>query len=67
MFEPNRFRGLKKVGIDELDEITERLNTFDIERWPPNSARNEIMAKRQMKEDKFGVLNNYRCKGIKNS
>lgn len=67
VFEPNRFRGLKKVGIDELDEITERLNTFDIERWPPNSARNEIMAKRQMKEDKFGVLNNYRCKGIKNS
>lgn len=64
VFEPNRFRGLKKVGIDELEEITERLNTFDIERWPPNSARNEI--KKSVKEEKLGVLNSYGWKGVKN-
>lgn len=64
VFEPNRFRGLRKVGNNEIEEITERLNMYDIERWPPNSARDEI--RKTVKEDKLGVLNSYRWKGIKN-
>lgn len=52
------------MGIDELEEIIERFNIFDIERWLLNLVRNEI--RKLMKEEKFGVLNSYWWNGVKN-
>ena len=55
-FAPMRFRGLRKVHQDEIEEITQRLNTFDIERWPPNSARGERGLERGLRRSKTELV-----------
>ncbi|KAK3092738.1 hypothetical protein FSP39_006753 [Pinctada imbricata] len=63
VFAPTRFRGLRKVGHEEIEEITNRLHSFDIERWPPNSARG-LRRHTSMREELIPI-NSPRLKGIK--
>ena len=62
-FEPHRFRGLRKVSKSEMDNIVLRLSSYQKDRKPADSERYQVGRENN---EKLGVLNSYRWKGIRN-
>lgn len=62
-FEPFRFRGLRKVTKNEMNDIVSRLSTYEKDRKPAESERYHVS---KQNHQTLGVLNSYRWKGIRN-
>lgn len=62
-FEPFRFRGLRKVTKNEMNDIVSRLSHYEKDRKPAESERYHVSKRNH---ETLGVLNSYRWKGLRN-